>query len=388
MRFGIELPERVARRYRIFVAFFVGFFSFLAVVRLALRGDSPWQQGDWLINYSAGFVRRGLLGHGLLSLSDTTNINPSHLLFALQAILFSALVVGAIFLGFQAKPVFGVLLLLVSPAFLLFPLWDPNGGFRKELAGLAIFAWLLVWSLRDFSTRAFERKLYGLAWILFPPSLVMVHEGLFFVIPILLAPFVLLEERIGNASWKTVLILGVSLLLSVFALVASVLSPGNENQARGICDSLIERGYTSDICDGAVNALTWDLNAGVAVVRDAASLWFLPAMILAAAPFFLFRYSRPLGLAMVFGLISLLPLFVVGADWGRWLHIAVAATSLTIIRLIGTSGARSFVERRRFSASEPIGAALLVLYGLGWHLPHYSPSNILPGIVDIIQKLV
>ena len=36
--------------------------------------NNPWLVADWLINYSDGFVRRGLSGEVLMLLSDVTNL--------------------------------------------------------------------------------------------------------------------------------------------------------------------------------------------------------------------------------------------------------------------------------------------------------------------------
>ena len=40
--------------------------------------------GDWLINYQAGFVRRGLSGQLIISLSDLINIKDNITTFAVQ----------------------------------------------------------------------------------------------------------------------------------------------------------------------------------------------------------------------------------------------------------------------------------------------------------------
>jgi len=37
------------------------------------QGDG-WRQGDWLINFGAGIVRRGVIGEGLILLSDLSGV--------------------------------------------------------------------------------------------------------------------------------------------------------------------------------------------------------------------------------------------------------------------------------------------------------------------------
>ena len=49
----------------------------------AFRGD-PWSHGDWLISYSQGFVRRGLLGEALFNLSELTSVPVGMLVLTTQ----------------------------------------------------------------------------------------------------------------------------------------------------------------------------------------------------------------------------------------------------------------------------------------------------------------
>ena len=386
MRFWIHVPQTVVERSRVIVAIFLAFSSLVVVARLKLREESSWQHGDWLINYSEGFIRRGLLGQGLLFFSDTTGVPLGHLLFGLQAGLFVALVAGTIVLMFRARAHFAVLLIAVSPAFLLFSLWDPGAGFRKELVALAIISWLLVWSFRDFSFRPIEKLLFILVWVLFPPLLVLIHEGLFFAIPILLSPLVLLGQRMAEFRSTTWRIPGSACFLATVAFTASVISSGNENQARAICDSVVARGYEAEICDGAINALGWDLQTGLSVVIGALSLWYLPAMLLAAIPFVFLQYSPLLRKALGIGLLSLLPLFLVGADWGRWIYIAVAVMSLVIIRFIGTFDVQNSNGGRRLPISGSTAGIILMTFAFGWHITAYDASNILPGAIRLFQS--
>ena len=40
--------------------------------------QEPWQMGDWLLNYSSGFVRRGLSGELFLALAAVTGLEIKH----------------------------------------------------------------------------------------------------------------------------------------------------------------------------------------------------------------------------------------------------------------------------------------------------------------------
>jgi hypothetical protein len=145
-------------------------------------GGNNWKQGDWLINELSGPIRRGLFGSALLRISDVIGLNPLLLLILFQAaivtLIFAVVGVSAFKLGAPDK----VVLLLLSPAFVMF-FWfnDPQGSVRKEILAYLAFLPLIVAAIRG------RGSLLALALSITAYAIAMAaHEANVFFLPFLL----------------------------------------------------------------------------------------------------------------------------------------------------------------------------------------------------------
>ena len=361
----------------------------LMVVRLVIRysvGGSSWQQGDWLINYSAGFIRRGLFGHAVYMLDHAGLVPSAVAVLILQVTLLLAFLIAVTVLLLRAPLRFETLLVAVSPAFVFFPLWDFQGGLRKDLLLLTGFAWLVVWSGRAI-TRAGERALYLAAWIVFPAIAVINHEGLAFFLPAMFVVFWAISRQQTfslRQVWGTI---ASAFALASIPLLLAIVYSGSEQQADAICQSLVEAGFRERMCWGAVWSLGWSLERGFEQTVFMASWWYLPLGLLAFIPFALFRYSRPLLIGSVVALVAVVPMFFLGGDWGRWIYLVVSIGSLGVLRLTGSSDLSARVTSSRLSLTTPLTTALLLIYALAWHIPHAHAGGIEPGLLNLVQLL-
>ena len=69
--------------YLLFVATVSTAYGFLNA-----RRGSGWAIGEWLTNYSAGFIRRGLVGEVVLLLGQATGIKLIWIAFGLQVAVY------------------------------------------------------------------------------------------------------------------------------------------------------------------------------------------------------------------------------------------------------------------------------------------------------------
>jgi len=91
---------------------------FLDTVRLALVGlreNHAWKVGDWLINYQGGFVRRGLIGEFILSISSWSGFEPALFVVILQSLCYLIFFFFALLLLRQQKSLQLYVLLIFSP---------------------------------------------------------------------------------------------------------------------------------------------------------------------------------------------------------------------------------------------------------------------------------
>jgi hypothetical protein len=150
-----------------------------------------WQVGDWLINYSGGFVRRGLSGFLLIGLANVINIRPELVVFFVKLIFYSVIYLGIIWIIRKIKITTFEVAILVSPVTYFFPILDTMGGGRKELILLAGISILAIMAIKNI--KAPSPSQLGMVLLV----ITALHEGLAFFYPLLivLIPVIIRRER-------------------------------------------------------------------------------------------------------------------------------------------------------------------------------------------------
>ena len=373
----------------------VSLFGALRIIRLHLLGGNDWITGDWLINYQSGFVRRGLSGTALLLFSELANLTPVMATGVVLAALWVITCIATLMLWRSAPADFGRLAILLSPAFLAFDVWDFQGGARKELILFAFLASMLA--VHGACHRsALTARLWVGAFTLIPPFLVLMHELVVFTIPLLMVCFYLLSKERSLTLGTRVFFYAGIVGGSSASLIAVLLSPGTQAQRDGICDSLTARGAPDSICNSAISWIgrssndAFDVALGIASSPFSLSIYALSAGM-ALIPFFYFR-SRPTpGSIPQFRLLaiataSILPLFAIGADWGRWIHIAVSLCSLVILALPKQFESRGFSTLPSKPKIPLAQGLVIILFTTGWSLDHFG-ENVFPGFIRLAEAL-
>jgi hypothetical protein len=376
------------------IVFFVQTEHYWSYVRFS--GPHRWLTADWLINYSAGFVRRGLTGELALRLDGLVG-TPARFWIS---IVFVQLACYASFYGFAAllfaraaRPLsWPSAFAFFSPAFLLFPVLCFACGYRKEILHFALFA-VLCWRISK-PTPARSAAFFAAACVCFVPLFILSHEMLILAVPFyLVAGGYLFAPGRARASliWG-----GMFVVACGAAFFAALAHAGTSAQAEHICRSLIAHKLDRDVCTGAINWLPKTNATGhAAVVAMVAQPGFtvdtLLAVLLAFAPLVvcavrLARHSETrasawaVGAAFALSSMLALPVLWVAMDWGRVLHFEVVSTTLLLFALSARASTPS---------AEPIGlprvswalvgiVVALVAYHCGWSLRQYL-DPLMPG---------
>jgi len=322
-----------------------GFATFLWLVYsagsvfYAFRGD-PWSHGDWLINYSGGFVRRGITGTVALWLNEALGFSIPLFVALLQVSFGAVLFFGFAKLVRRSDLTLGDTVILLFPMGLIYSIVDPASVGRKEIL---IFAFAFLWVHLERNRSLSSSFKWVMAILLMP--ILLAHEGLAFYVPTLLLLSVLAAPEIG---WRQVasraLVLGAPTLLSVGAvsLLQGDVSPDD------ICSPLLKVGYSIYTCEGA---LFFAAEGGVGDALDS-FLWLEYAMPRYGVYFLAFAAATLVfwlsvsassfetrfgvgqsGLAALSALaiLSASPIFLLQVDWGRYLNILLVLLSLGIV---------------------------------------------------------
>lgn len=375
------------------------FHIFYVFIVLTLPTTPPWIMGDWLINYQGGLVRRGLIGEIALQLSHILNGNIIFIVVVFQVFIFAFFLINTYRLA--VKTPFSALTaaLIFSPAFLLFPVLDPNGAMRKEIMLFALLAALCCYL--TFSKKNISKNLpifVGLSSIV----LVMGHEMLVVYLPYLVCAFLIYEKELGSATKRMFLAFLPAALILCFLIV---FGKSGEQVVQAICASLQTYAppdcFTPETVPGAISFVGKDLSAAHGFVLDSivettvityiitGILSFIPLILIYfAAPFAAIRANAGLrfwlALCIFSSLIGSIPLFWIVADYGRIIYIHITCLSLLALMVIHD---RSNVPLR-LNPGQAVAWLLTFVYAGSWRLIHWKATadTAFPWLKGILDR--
>lgn len=401
-----DLPRqpRVERWQRWLFALYILYVAqgSIRISVLQAQDIDRWTVGDWLINYSGGFVRRGLTGALVMMLHRVLGIPLQWVVFSIQTSVFLLFLfcVYQLTRGMRWSYLMGAVLL--SPATLAFTVMDRyDAGLRKEIllfTALALTVWVLLsgrWKDWQISTML-SVFLVGLA---------LSHEGL-----LVAAPYFFAAVAVRTSSLRrAVRICAIPFVLTGIAAVAVITHHGDQATAQAICSSAggtLGLGKpdpfhpTGGFCGGAIAWLQLDVAQEREIIVPMIRQWHMRRLFSALAiPTFLplaallvvfYRRDRlrvevvtVLGCALV-SLAGTSVLFYVGVDWGRWLHLQAVCLMLLLMMLDRQGAAKAVPARRRSLPFHVIATLALFLYATTWTLPGLGTAGETPGYVPLV----
>lgn len=336
------------------------------------KGDF-WLSADWLINYSNGFIRRGLSGEILALLANLLNINLINLTSYVQASLMVLFITFSIFLYLKTSHSFVEKMLLCSPAFYIgFSYWTYRAAFRKELLLVTIFATLLL-LIHPLKTKKICANHYLTVAIFFFAVFAPIHEMIIFYCPFFIFLFVTLYYT--HLIDKKIVAAAVVLfsLLSIVALILSYFYHGDNHSWKIICSSLTFE-KSDNFCNGAIYATSQNLAAAIANTKYNAIygdylIYYPICCLLAFFPFIFVTYAKtlPIKKFVIISIIFIIPLFIVGYDWGRWISTYITLFTLLVFYLIQMQ--QAYI--RPICYKHPmLFFIIFLLYIFSWIIPH------------------
>lgn len=326
--------------------------------------NNNWTYGDWLINYQAGFYRRGLLGQ-LALYSGYAKITILLLHMACYSIIFlnTYLILRA--LNFPKA----FLLFLLSPGLFLFDIYDPQGGFRKEIMAFALLSWNALASIR--ADRNHAKNVYYISLTIFP-ILILAHELLSIFLPLLIA----IQHRAAFES-RTSFIITLLMSLLSFALFIFLMSmpPLNLSDTPLICAPLLDFCREDLTRNGAITWLTYDASHSIqrvqhdkanmeTLLRYTASIALLAIPIVKAKSAFNIMLQKKVTLLFLSAfLLGILLLHTIAIDWGRFLHMLFMGMFFMLL---------TFQHKNAFTSIRvtPLLSLYLLVYCFAWKLDH------------------
>ena len=329
-----------------------------------------WITGDWLINYSDGFVRRGAIGEVCRRLYMLASIDPVSAIIAIKTLCYAALCAALLMVAIRRTISAIELALFVSPAALPFEIYDPLGSGRKEIVLLAVF---VIYVVADVILAGENRRLWHRwrFWFLLValPSLTLIHEGLFFFFPFFVV-YEAVKRRVGR---EEMLMFGIPFSIAAMIFLVSWMYRGDSGISAVMCSSLMSMSLDRAFCAGAIAALEHydvyidraDLTRYVALAAVAfGPLYWYAGRVLESD-----RHAR-MKLAMLLAVACTFPLYVLSEDWGRWMHVTVM---LILVIVFACKDGEILLPPRR-PALAVASVVIVSLYVIAWRLPHWIHS--------------
>jgi hypothetical protein len=334
-----------------------------------------WAYTDWLIDYSQGFIRRGLSGEIWRLVPDT--VSPLVFVAVFSWVLMLVVAFGYVRMLARSWKIYHPLILfglLFLPSLFFFYIHDHNAIGRKEILGyVTVLLHLLIieksFPLGDDSAlpngnlARYVRWLIPVAVILLP-AIILVHEGNFLMFVPLHAMITLtvLQMKAPRAFTRAALWTGLLYLPATLAFAAVYLTgtPGY-NTLLGICEKWVAVGalrehscilpperLSGSTLPGSFIPMEWPLGKAAYITRTVISMnwgaWILILPTLGISLWYLVRqavYSilrsrspqsfspqsarRYSGLFFrkyfLIPLLLSLPIYFTAYDYGRWFTV-------------------------------------------------------------------
>lgn len=331
-----------------------------------VAGGDGWKTGDWLVNYQGGFIRRGFIGHVFYNVAQL-GLPLKWVAFGFQSLIYLIVLNLVLYLYFRKERTASWAVLLFAPSFMLFPVYDNVGSFRKEILVFLAFSLLaFLYSRKRIHNigLAFCSILYGVA--------VFSHELAAMVVPFFIYLIVSARKEGFVSAMAARVSIGAFLVTAALGLVLAIVFHGTSAQRDAICHSWTSQGLSQNLCERAT--LLW-LGLGAkdgihhVAIRLPRYLGYVPTFLLSLAPLGIACWWKRRLSLLILGLLGLLPLFAVAYDWGRWIHVYCFFVFVT---LLAESTVQNWPTKR-------VPCLIALAYITTWHLPH-SEGTMGPGL--------
>ena len=300
---------------------------------------------DWLINYSGGFVRRGLVGQIVLEFAYFFSIKLRDAIVIFQIISFVTYYVLVFFLLRRTITNRLLILSVFSPIFILFPIAEIEAFGRKEIFILLIVILYFFSNIRDIKTQLIFK------FFIFPISILIWEPAIIFYPYLLLIDLVVfkINKLNKNLIWLFLSYL-VVFFVTIFVYLNSISSENFDLMRNTLIKDFGENCYMSCLFVGnqSQNSLMELTNANAVIVKPLHIIRYTLIVLIGFYPLFnllqisklnnkeLFFLSNYKNLLFPFIVVfsPALILYVLMYDWGRIVHISYSFMLLSYIFLL------------------------------------------------------
>ena len=344
---------------------------------------NSWTFSQAHINYSNGFVKRGLFGTIALLLENNYKIkfvntfNTFFIFFYLANIILFFLIIKQ-----YSKFFYIFIFLALSPTLILFSFNDLGGYQRFDVISIFLILFhaysIFLYRSGKINFKSYKNKFYFIIFPIFLASL-FIHEIQFWSIPFhfFMIKNIYDENNIKNKNFY------IFFLFLILASIIIFLYPVSQQTINSMIKGLGDR----NIWDSAL-VVASSSEGNISIINYEIRTNLLNLYNLKINLFFLFMGVIPINILIYFlnnrkliniknnkiylyyylSVIPYLTFFAIG-DTGRWLHI-ISIVSFSFLGQYPIDKTKQFINKSRFFLSKIFVFIILIIYCFFVRLPH------------------
>ena len=292
-----------------------------------------WTYSEIHINYSLGFTKRGLLGSIMLyleSIGISKNIFFSFIFYLLT--LCNIYLFLNLINRFKKNHLFFYIFFSLNPALLLFSFYDLGGYARTEIFGIFVCLLHALFAQNFYYHKTDTQKYLKLSFIfIYPLSLitVLIHElNILFLSFHLITTIIILKKNKFREIKNFKFLIIINLIFSFFIIYLLLTYPFTKEFAQKLYNNLPNKNGTSFwIWESIALSFSERINSQIIFMSGSILLYFF-ILLFYIVPIFYFliitsEKNKFYLINISFSVLPFIFLFLIGIDWGRWIHIII-----------------------------------------------------------------
>ena len=347
---------------------------------------------EYLINYQGGFVRRGLPGEIIFRYADYFNLNFRFQIFLFQSTIYTIYLILIFILFKDFKKNIVTLFAIYTPIFLIFPIAELESLGRKESVLYVFFlSFILI-----------KNTKYANFFIFFiMPLVCMVYEEMLIFTPFIFA-VILIKNKINNfkSGFKLSLLFLPSLIIVAFFFIYPITAEKHSVMASSLLDTFNESCYMScsllkvnDITSfGNMIQYIW---TGPHIHLPSILTRYFLIILVGFSPIFLLSYFsvfkeniyfskikfKNVLLFLMVSYIPIIPLFLLGGDWGRWVGMTITFTTIFYFYLYKNNFIKvDYLSINKklifFKNRKKLVTFMFIIFAFGWNQKSTSVEDV------------
>jgi hypothetical protein len=299
-----------------------------------------WGYSEFLVNYSNGFIRRGLPGTVLIKIYEMFGLDPYLFLTVLLSLVLIAILIIFYYLLKSTKVKASTIIFLsANPLLLNAPLLSVT-MFRKDwliILGLMLHAYYARLILLN-KTNKKKYVVFLVFLIFYSQAVILTHE---ITILFVLIHYVLLRNILHCFSLSEALLIRRIYLLFIFTQASTfiylTMNSGSPKQASEIAKSISSRFELPNI--NAIQSFGLSPTSAIYHAGDImyiAKNLFIYSVWFYIGPYLIYKVLKSGEIKTLFvNFLSISPLltlfFLIGGDWGRWIVLLSFTVFIVLI---------------------------------------------------------